>query len=418
MSRAMNNRKKLATAIVVVAILIASIIIVRFPSTVGSIVVPDDYSSIQTAVDNAFSGQTVYVKSGIYTGQSIAINKPLSLIGENPNNTILVGINNFRYSPPYVIQISADNVKVAGFTIMNGSLGGIRVEKVSSDIQPFGCIISGNNIVNNNNDGVCTYGGKALTISNNNISNNTAYGIYDSSSQSVISNNYIAENGVFGIIVDSSSGVSVNHNIIERNGNVQNNGEQGGIVLRWFGNFDVYANNITDNIGDGLQFSEGCSNSIVHDNNIENNTIGIDLFNFAITNNSENIGIGLDDKVYRNNLSNYQNAFIQTAFAYGNISTITYAIGNGTDVVSWDNGMIGNYWSDHKGNGSYVIDENNVDHYPLILKVDISVPIPSQINVVSILPIAVTLVLFFVVIISLLLYRQRRKTISQNKPKV
>ena len=219
--------------------------------------------------------------------------------------------------------------------------------------------------------------GKPSTISNNNISNNTVYGIYDSSSQGVISNNYIAENGVFGIIVDSSSGVSVNHNIIERNGNVQNNGEQGGIVLRWFGNFDVYANNVTDNIGDGVQFSEGCSNSIVHDNNIENNTVGIDLFNSAITNNSENIGIGLDNKVYRNNLSNYKNAFIQTSFAYGNISTITYAIGNGTDLVSWDNGSVGNYWSDYNGNGKYVIDQNNVDYHPLSQQLDISVKAPT-----------------------------------------
>jgi len=281
-SKPMDNRQKLVIAVTIVTILIASIMVVRFPASIGSIVVPDDYSSIQNAVDHAFPGQTIFVRNGVYNDQYITINKPLSLIGENPNNTILVGINNVKYSPPYVIQVSADNVKVVGFTIMNGSLGGIRIEKVSSDTQPFGCIISGNNIVNNNNDGVSTYDGKALTISNNNISNNTVYGIYDSSSQSVISNNYVAENGVFGIIVDSSSGVSVNHNIIERNGNVQNNGEQGGIVLRWFGNFDVYANNITGNIGDGVQFSEGCSNSIVHDNNIENNTVGIDLFNFAL----------------------------------------------------------------------------------------------------------------------------------------
>ncbi len=418
----MDNRKKLIVALVVVTILICSIIVIRFPSPLGSIVVPDDYSSIHTAVDNAFSGQTVYVKSGIYTGQSITINKPLSLIGENPNNTILVGINNVKYPPPYVIQVSADNVKVAGFTIMNGSLGGIRVEKVSSDTQTIGCIISGNNIVNNNNNGVITYNGKALTVSNNNISNNTGYGIYDSSSQSVISNNYIAENGVFGIIVDSSSGVSVNRNIIKRNGNVQNNEEQGGIVLRWFGNFEVYANNITDNIGDGVQFSEGCSNSIVHDNNIKNNTVGIDLFNFAITNNSEKIGIGSDNKVYRNNLSNYQNAFIQTSFAYGNISTITYAIGNGTDVVSWDNGAVGNYWSDYAGNGTYVINQINIDHHPLTQQVGISVNTPTltplSTGFVITVPLLVLVFAIIMGIVSLLLFRRYQRAISQNKPNV
>jgi pectin methylesterase-like acyl-CoA thioesterase len=145
----MNNRKKIIIAIIAVAILIASIIVIRFPSTLGSIVVPDDYSSIQNAVDHAFTGQTVFVRNGVFTEQYITINKPLSLIGENPNKTILVGTNNNKYSPPYVIQIFADNVKVSGFTITNGYLGGIRVETIGSIKQPSGVVITGNNIVNN-----------------------------------------------------------------------------------------------------------------------------------------------------------------------------------------------------------------------------------------------------------------------------
>jgi len=33
--------------------------------------------------------------------------------------------------------------------------------------------------------------------------------------------------------------------------------------------------------------------------------------------------------------------------------------------VSWNNNMVGNYWSDYNGNGSYVIDQKNVDSHPL-----------------------------------------------------
>ena len=73
----MNNRQKLLIAVIVVTIITASIIVLRFPATLGSIVVPDDYSSIQTAVDHAFAGQTIFVKNGIYTEQFITINKPL-----------------------------------------------------------------------------------------------------------------------------------------------------------------------------------------------------------------------------------------------------------------------------------------------------------------------------------------------------
>jgi hypothetical protein len=39
------------------------------------------------------------------------------------------------------------------------------------------------------------------------------------------------------------------------------------------GNFGVYANNITNNIGYGVQFGEGCSNSLVYSNNIIGNNL-------------------------------------------------------------------------------------------------------------------------------------------------
>ncbi len=54
-----------------------------------TIVVPDDYSTIQEAVDNAAEGDTVFVKKGYHFG-SVFINKSLSLIGEN-NEPIIVG---------------------------------------------------------------------------------------------------------------------------------------------------------------------------------------------------------------------------------------------------------------------------------------------------------------------------------------
>jgi parallel beta-helix repeat protein len=397
-SEVMDNYKKLAIAGIIITLFIASIIIVRLPSPIGSIIVPDDYSSIQTAIDHAFEGQTIFVRSGIYTEQHITINKPLSLIGNNPNNTILVGINSERYSPPYVIQISADNVKISGFTIMDGSLGGIRVETIGSNKQPSGCIITGNNVLDNP-IGVSTYDGKDLTISNNQFSNNTLYGIYVTTSSSNIFENSITGSGWFGIIVDSCNDVSIHQNTIARNGNLQNNGENGGICLRWFGNFNVYKNNITNNEGDGIQFSEGCSHSNVHDNNIERNNVGVDLFNFAISNNSENIGIGSDDQVYGNNLENAKNAFIQTTFAYGNISNIYYAIGNGTDVVSWDNGIIGNYWSDYTGNGTYLIDQNNIDHHPLNQPVVISVKAPTLTSLPTSFSITLPLLLLLLTVV-------------------
>ncbi len=412
-SDTVNNRKKITTAIAVITLLIASIIILRFPSTIGSIVVPDDYSSIQTAVDHAFSGQTIYVRSGVYSDQSITINKPLYLMGENPNNTILVGINNVKYPPPYVIQVSADNVRISGFTITNGSLGGIRIETIGSDTQPTGCVITGN-ILWNNAIGISTYDGKNLSISNNQISNNTQYGIYVSTSNSNIFENSITENGLFGILIDSCNDVSVTNNIISMNGHQENTQEQkGGVCLKWFGSYRIYTNNITSNNGDGVQFSEGCSNTAIYDNNILGNNVGVKLFNFAITNNSENIGIGSNNQVYHNNFVNSQNAVVQISFLFGNLSNIYYAIGNGTDIVSWNNSETGNYWSDYNNNDAYVIDENNVDHYPLngVVKISLGTPtLTPQLPGISItVPLLMLIVAIAIGITSLLLYLRHIK---------
>jgi|SRR5665647_421528 len=53
-------------------------------------------------------------------------------------------------------------------------------------------------------------------------------------------------------------------------------------------------------------------------------------------------------------------------------------IGEGS-VNSWDNGSIGNYWSDYNGSGVYIIDESNVDHHPLTNPIDINAQSPTPI---------------------------------------
>lgn len=403
----MGIRKKWIIAVTIITILIASIIVIRFPSTIGSIIVPDDYSSIQTAVDHAFAGQTIFVRNGVYTEQYFIINKPLSLIGENPNNTIIVGINNIKYPPPNVIQISADNVKVSGFTITNGDQCGIRVETIGSIKQPSGVVITGNNIVNNTG-GISDYVGDHLIIANNNISNNSQYGIQLYSSQSIVSGNLISDNGWEGLVVGTSN-VTVTQNIIANNGFQEANVNRGGLWLIAGNNYEIYSNNITDNRVFGIQFADNCNNSDVSNNSIIGNDVGVDLLNF-----------GTDNKVYGNNLENSKNALVETAFSYGNISPISGAVGNGTDNVSWDNGEVGNYWSDYYGNGTYVIDQNNIDHHPLTQQVDISVNTPTLTPLSTgfsiTVPLLVLVVAIIIGIVSLLLYRRHRKPSIKTNP--
>jgi pectin methylesterase-like acyl-CoA thioesterase len=78
------------TLLLVLVLLTASCLIVPLPVKAGSrtIVVPDDYPTIQAAVDNASAGDTVFVKEGTYNYSifgydGIYIGKPISLIGQD-----------------------------------------------------------------------------------------------------------------------------------------------------------------------------------------------------------------------------------------------------------------------------------------------------------------------------------------------
>jgi len=75
---------------------------------------PNNYSKIQDAVDNASDGDTIFVYSGIYR-ENIVINKSVFLIGEDKNTTIIVGKEGLKT----IINITANKVKIKGFTITN-----------------------------------------------------------------------------------------------------------------------------------------------------------------------------------------------------------------------------------------------------------------------------------------------------------
>jgi parallel beta-helix repeat protein len=387
----------------------------------GALIVPENYSTIQAAIDNASAGDTVFVKRGIYNysgdnDDAIRIDKPLSLIGEDSQKTVITRAK-YRYAID-VIGITADDVTISGFTITSDYIG-VRIENGShSSDQPSGIKIIGNNIVSRY-EGIITYGGENYIISQNNITGNLGHGIYIASSNSNVSDNNISGNIETGMIINSCTNVNVSGNNITGNGN--------GLNLGWGSSFYVHGNNITDNQGYGIQFSEGCNNATVYQNNIMLNGIGFNLLNFPLVGNANLIGSG--NQFYNNNLiGNAQNAFVERTFINNGIEGF---IGNGTDVVSWDNGKVGNYWSDYRskypnatqidasGIGSipYIIDENNVDHYPLVQQVDTSAPVPIAtpsstsgiwLGVPS-LTIAIIIAGSLAVLISLVIYRTRHK---------
>ena len=82
--------------------------------------VPDDYTTIKEAIDNAASGDTIYVKKGVYH-ENLGIDKRVSLIGEDRNSTIIDGAPSEGYRVP--VSIKCDGVNISGFTLRYGYAG-------------------------------------------------------------------------------------------------------------------------------------------------------------------------------------------------------------------------------------------------------------------------------------------------------
>ena len=129
---------------------------------------PDNYTHIQDALDDASSGDTVYVFNGTYY-EHVVMNKSINLIGENKDNTVVDGSGSGT-----VITITVNHTNMSEFTLQNGGSG-------SSD--------AGLKIDN------CHY----CNISNINCSNNGNYGIYLVNSEPTIHNAVVYNNSATGI---------------------------------------------------------------------------------------------------------------------------------------------------------------------------------------------------------------------------
>ena len=79
-----------------------------------TITVPDDYPTIQEAVDAANSDDTVFVRNGTYF-ENVVVNKSIELIGEQMETTVIDGNGTGS-----VIKVIVNRVNINGFTIQNG----------------------------------------------------------------------------------------------------------------------------------------------------------------------------------------------------------------------------------------------------------------------------------------------------------
>ncbi len=83
---------------------------------------PDDYETIQAAVDAASSGDTIIVRDGTYI-ENIGVNRSLTIQSENGPDSTIVRAEDPGYD---VFNVTADPVAISGFTA-EGETGAVGI---------------------------------------------------------------------------------------------------------------------------------------------------------------------------------------------------------------------------------------------------------------------------------------------------
>lgn len=171
---------------------------------------PGNYSKIQDAIDNASSGDTVFVFCGLYV-ENIHIQTSIHLIGED-NTSVIIDGNGYGS----VITITADDTMLQGCTIQNAKN---EVTCAGVDIKTAKNVLVAHTVIQNNGGiGLSARGtgNSRITIERNTIRNNS-YGVYlQDSPSAVISANNISGNGEGLYLIGSYGSQIINNTIVNR----------------------------------------------------------------------------------------------------------------------------------------------------------------------------------------------------------
>ena len=219
-------KRKIVGFLIVTMLIATTLPLISGDSTVllKTIIVPDDYSTIQGAIDNSKKDDTIYVRNGTYY-ENIIIDKSIKIIGEDKDTTIIDGFRNGS-----VIKVLADNVFINDFTIQNSGLNKCEysgIESYSSYNYYFG------NILINNRVGIHILGGNNNTIIYNLILESQNDSLCIHSSFNTFYKNHI-QNNRGGICFKINS----TYNTIKNNNFINNSDYNAAFYKAVFNNWD------------------------------------------------------------------------------------------------------------------------------------------------------------------------------------
>ena len=235
------------------------------------------WKTIQFAIDNVQSGDTIHVENGTYT-ENVDVNKTVNLIGDGYQNTTVSAAS----SGDHVFDVSVNNVNISGFTVTgatNSGKGGIYLNNANNS-NIF------NNNASNNNYGIYLSYSFTNSLINNTANANNGRGIYIAYSSSNNLTNNTANSNSIGIRLYSSS-----LNILRDN--IANSNSDEGIFLFASSNNSLIDNTINFNSLYGVVLSGSSSNNLTN-NKINLSKDGIYLVSSSANNILINNTLGLN----------------------------------------------------------------------------------------------------------------------------
>ncbi|MEE9152347.1 MAG: right-handed parallel beta-helix repeat-containing protein [Thermoplasmata archaeon] len=256
------------------SIIFAAMFIVGFSDNVRGdthYVMPGE--SIQSAIDNASDGDTVFVKSGTYY-ENITVSKAINLTGEDSSTTIIDG-----FGMPNVISIlGTDYVNISSISMKNGDIGVYIFDSDNVKIEAIkvsDCGSTGVNVKSSNN---------LKIIESVFLGSGTGNGIEADHSDGLEAENNSIERFSKGIYNWHSSDSKMVDNIVLSNAD--------GVVIKFGSDVEINGNTLYNNSNTGITISSSSSSVIVESTTIDLSDYGIYLsdiskgtiFNSSITN--------------------------------------------------------------------------------------------------------------------------------------